>query len=639
MFAQMSSGWPSWLSPGQRVLHRLSLPGKLALIMGLPLLGLVWSVGQMGVHYLHERQLHAERLEGIDAMASVQAAQISLHQHWRRATLPAEIAGAAVAVPRLRPLPTEWALESSQKPAAACLAQLMSQHEVSASMTDLLVQHSACDDHLDRLSQAIALRSGLLRTELKEGYLLADFWVHHLGPLQRAAAKVSALLGRPNAPAHLVPENMASWTQPGGNVQRLLAAAEARRTQAEALGYPLPPGLPHLEKVLQNQADAIQAKLALGDLVPAAELPERHAAWQATEQAMATFAMTLQQQLRSTVQASFNTACQVLLVEAVLASLMLMTAVYLALACAAGFLGQVSGIRRCVEAHTHGQLDVRVPVLARDELGMIANDMNVMGDRLGALVAQLRGSSDEIAGLGDTLSMGAQSLAIRTEQQARELDESTHSVQSVAHSASQCADLAAQVQQVSHTLQSQARQGASEVGQAVQGMEDIARQAEQMRESMGAIASIAMQTRLLSLNATVEAAHAGPHGRGFALVAGEVRSLADRTAEVAQQMQMMIDQSGHAIDRSLHQVRRIESLSRDVEVHSVDTAERMQSIAMQSAAQSAAMDQVRIALADLAAITHANLDMVTESVGEAERIRGCSEDLAAAVRHLQGEAA
>lgn len=635
MFSDVLPSWRNVLNPGQRVLRRLPLAYKLALLMGVPLLGLVWSLVQVGVDYLHQRQSVAERLQGIDALQAVRSTQAAIEQQRRHLTLPAAVAGGAAPKPAAWVLLPAWQLEATAQPAAQCAAALLAL-KVAPAAAELLSQHLTCLDKLDQLAQAIALRSGLLRSRLEEGYLLADFWVHHAWPLHRAADRLSTVLGRPNAPAHLVTEDMASWTQPGGTVQRLLTAASALQAQATGMGFALPAGLAPVQAAMAQQAEAIQAKLALGDLVPAAELPVRQAAWVATAAALSRLDEGLREQLRAQVQHSFAVTCQSLLFQAVVASLMMAVGIYLALACAADFLGQVTGIRRCIEAHTRGQLETRVPVVAEDELGLIGTEMNVMGDRLGALVARLRGSAQEIAGLGDALSMGAQSLAIRTEQQARELDESARSVQGAARSASQCAELAAQVQQLSQTLQSQARQGSDEVLRAVRGMEEIARQAQHMRESVGAISAIAMQTRLLSLNATVEAAHAGAHGRGFALVAGEVRDLADRTTAVAGQIEAMIAHSVDAIALSLDQVRRIERLSSDVQAHSVDTAERMQGIAAQSAAQSAAMDQLRVALADLATITHANLAMVTESVGDAERIRGCSEDLSGAVLSLQG---
>lgn len=636
MVVQWLPGWQGLLRPGQRVLRRLALPHKLALLMGLPLLGLLWSLLQVGDEYLQARQSVAHRLQGIDALQAVRATQAAIEQQRRHLTLPPAVSGGRPGKQVPWSLMPSWQLDAAAQPAAACAAAMLALQEVPASVPEWLSQHQACLDRLDQLAQAIALRSGLLRSGLEEGYLVADFWLHHAWPLHRAADRLSTVMGRPNAPAHLVPDDMASWTQPGGTVQRLFTAAAALQAQAAAMGFALPPGLAPAQAAMTQQAEAIHAKLALGDLVPPAELSARQAAWEATHRALAQLDEGLHNQLRTDVQSGFARACQTLLLQAAGASVMLVLCIYLALACAADFLGQVAGIRRCIESHTQGRLDARVQVLARDELGLIGNEMNVMGERLGALVAQLRSSSQDIAGLGEALSMGAQSLAIRTEQQTRELDESARSVQLAAESAGQCAELAAQVQQLSLTLQGQAQQGTNEVSQAVQGMEDIARQAGQMRESVSAIAAIAMQTRLLSLNATVEAAHAGENGRGFALVAGEVRALADRTAAVAGQIEMMIGQSGEAIAQSLGQVRRIERLSRDVQEHSVHTAERMQGIATQSAAQSAAMSQLRTALADLAAITHANLDLVTDSVGDAERIRGCSDDLSAAVQHLQG---
>lgn len=625
------------LAPGRRVLRRLPLSAKLALMIGLPLLGLLWSLVQVGVDYLHQRHAILDRLQGIAALSSVRATQAALQQQRRYLTLPAAVSGGRPARPEAWSLSPAWQLDAASQAASRCAAAQLARQEPAAVVAPMLAAHLACLDQLDNLARAVALRSGLLRSGVDEGYLLADFWMHHVLPLSRAADRLTTLMGSPQGQAHLLPDFMSSWAQPGGTVDGLLNAATSQQAQAASMGFALPDGLSPVREAMARQSHAIWDRLQLGDLVPASQLPSRQADWLATDQALATLEQRVTAQLQATVQHNLAMATRDLVVQGGLMLGLMMAGVYLAAACAGLFISQVTGIRRVIEAHTHGRLEARVPVLTHDELGQIGTDMNVMGERLGELVARLRGSVQRIAALGDTLSVGAQSLAIRTEQQARELDESAQSVQQAAQGAGHCAELASQVQQVSQSLQAQAQQGSQEVMQAVAGMERMAQQSSQVREAMAAITAIALQTRLLSLNATIEAAHAGADGRGFSLIAGEVRALADRTAAAASQIDQLIAHSSEAIEQGLGQVRRIEALSTTVASHSVVTAERMRTIAEQSAAQSAAMVQLRATLADLAVITHANLDLVTVSADEAQRMRGCSDDLSLAVRELEGQ--
>jgi methyl-accepting chemotaxis protein len=390
-----------------------------------------------------------------------------------------------------------------------------------------------------------------------------------------------------------------------------------------------------VRSTLQAQREAIDAKLSLGDLVPAAELPTRAAAAQASAAALQRFDAALRRQLQAQLDTARGRLQQRFwgLVGGSVA--LLAVCGYLVAACAVAFVEQFGSLRGCLARLTEGDLQARARVHGRDEAAALAEDVNRLAGRLQGLVDELLQGSRGIADLGARLGDGAAALAERSDAQARSLDRSAEVLRTVAQGVERSAMLAEAVRGQSHQLREQADAGRQQVGETVRSMQRIAERAHQMSQSVQAIEAITLQTRLLSLNATIEAAHAGGAGRGFALVAHEVRALADRTAQVAAEIQAMIHASGEEVQAGLGQVRRLEALSEQVAKHSADTAERMHTVAGRSAEQRDAMQALQAALAELARITETNREGVRTAVDEAGALTLHAARLRDSAAHLQ----
>lgn len=98
------------------------------------------------------------------------------------------------------------------------------------------------------------------------------------------------------------------------------------------------------------------------------------------------------------------------------------------------------------------------------------------------------------------------------------------------------------------------------MGQVANNMQSITDCAQQMTEIISLIDGIAFQTNILALNAAVEAARAGDHGKGFSVVAGEVRSLAHRSAEAAKNIKSLIEVTSHNVTQGVNVVSEAEKI-------------------------------------------------------------------------------
>lgn len=248
-------------------------------------------------------------------------------------------------------------------------------------------------------------------------------------------------------------------------------------------------------------------------------------------------------------------------------------------------LRPLSELVRQADALGAGNLSVRSNVTSQDEIGQLAGSFNKMGEALSSMVSHIRTAAQEVSTRAHALSGMSGGAYEGMEQQSGEITSMAGAVEEFSSTSMNIADNMSNTERLAQENAQQTRIGRTSMEEASSSLQQIAsslnstatvidtlgQRSQEIGSIVGVITSIAEQTNLLALNAAIEAARAGEQGRGFAVVADEVRSLASRTRQATDEISGMIasiqQETGNAISTMQQgNVLMQEGLSRNAKV-------------------------------------------------------------------------
>jgi PAS domain S-box-containing protein len=238
-----------------------------------------------------------------------------------------------------------------------------------------------------------------------------------------------------------------------------------------------------------------------------------------------------------------------------------------------GISRSLFAIQQFAESLAKGDLTVCIDLDPNDEIGILAQSMTGMRDQLSSVVQQVCLSSDALGNASQEISATAQSISQSAAEQASGVEETTASIEQLSSSVKQNADNAKQTNGMATTAAGEAANGEQAVKRTVEAMKEIA-------EKISLIEDIAYKTNLLSLNAAIEAALAGEHGKGFTVVAAEVRKLAENSRVTAQEINSLAKSSvkiaedaGSLLEKMVPNIQKTADLVEEITASSEEQAQ------------------------------------------------------------------
>ncbi|CAG0985402.1 MAG: methyl-accepting chemotaxis protein [Candidatus Methanoperedens sp.] len=296
-----------------------------------------------------------------------------------------------------------------------------------------------------------------------------------------------------------------------------------------------------------------------------------------------------------------------------------------------------------------GDLTVQLVNDSRDEVGQLSNAIQTMADSLKGVLGkvqqsamnvsstaqelsasseQMKASTDQISSTTQDISTGVSSQATKMAEITRAMKEMSETVQQVATNSQKAADSATNANKTAQEVQVNVTKSSTLI-------KDLDNKSQQIGKIIGVITNIADQTNLLALNAAIEAARAGEHGRGFAVVADEVRKLAEESRGAASQITDLIKGIQQGTKQAVDSMEKESVTGINLIVESArNVATMVQEIAAAAEEQSASVEEITSSVEDVAAISEQSAAGTQETSAAAEEQTATMDQLVGAAQNM-----
>ncbi len=271
-----------------------------------------------------------------------------------------------------------------------------------------------------------------------------------------------------------------------------------------------------------------------------------------------------------------------------------------------------------LEALSRG--DYTVSIGARSEEDTVNKAINHMIGNTSSAIRVIHGVAEQVGVGAAQVSDGAQALAAGSADQASSVEELSASITQIAEQAIENSNSVTTAVQYVQSAGADIVSGNEHMEDLTGAMEKIRSASDQIASITKAIEDIAFQTNILALNAAIEAARAGSAGKGFAVVADEVRSLASKSAEAAQQTEMLIRNTVDTVAAGTKITGQTAQVLQSLGVSSAEIGDIMEKIKKSSSEQAIAIEQIQKGLEQVSSVVQTNAATAEENSATSEEM-------------------
>ncbi len=319
---------------------------------------------------------------------------------------------------------------------------------------------------------------------------------------------------------------------------------------------------------------------------------------------------------------------------------------------------QIKPIAQVAENASQGDLRERVPVSSSDELGQMSRAFNQFLDNLNAMIGQTAQVAHSVAAAAEELSVNGTQVGEASRNQSQQSTQVASAVEEMSATANEMTKNAQVMAATAQELSETARKGGEVVANSIRGMEAVGntmqksadriqvlgQRSQEIGEIIRVIEDIADQTNLLALNAAIEAARAGEQGRGFAVVADEVRKLAERTGKATKEIAGVIEtvQSGTkdavaSMETGTREVQDGMKLVNEAGSRLGEIVEGVQKVTTMVQQLAGSIDEQTSATEQIAGGIQSVAGLSLQNEGSVEQVVGATNDLSRMAAQLQSD--
>ena len=293
------------------------------------------------------------------------------------------------------------------------------------------------------------------------------------------------------------------------------------------------------------------------------------------------------------------------------------------IAAAASFVGRITDVSAILEKIADGDLTTELPLLSdKDTMGKALKKMTT---GLNSMFSEINASSIQVYTGSNQVADGAQHLASGAAEQAASIEELSSSINEISERTKTNLSKAEHAAQLADMIKLHAEKGNHTMEEMVAAVTQIHEASQSIGRVIKTIDDIAFQTNILALNAAVEAARAGQHGKGFAIVANEVRNLAAKSAEAAKETKFLIDDSIGKAEVGVCITEETSASLSEIVSGINESASLVAEIARLSEEQSLSISQINTSVDQVTQVVQQNSAAAEQSAAASEEMSGHSE--------------
>lgn len=285
----------------------------------------------------------------------------------------------------------------------------------------------------------------------------------------------------------------------------------------------------------------------------------------------------------------------------------------------------VGVLENAMEKAGEGNLDVSITSKSKDEIGNLTRSFMKMIDKINHVITSINTASDQVAAGSNQVSESSMSLAQGATEQASSIEELIATINQIAAQTKANAENASSTQKIVDLSRTHAEEGNQQMVGMLSAMQTINDSSKNISRIIKVIDDIAFQTNILALNASVEAARAGQHGKGFAVVSEEVRNLAARSAEAARETTTLIEGSIKHVAEGTKIANETASALTQIVEGITKAATLVNDIAVASNEQAIGVQQINIGITQISDVVHTTSATAEETAAASQELSSQAE--------------